>query len=62
MCKRKARRLNVPQLKDKANKSFQKTYNVNKTCQLKPGKGADISGLYYKHVTIVNDNSSIFSK
>jgi hypothetical protein len=29
---------------------------------LKPGKGAGICGLYYKHMTIVNDDSSIVSE
>jgi hypothetical protein len=31
-----------PKLTADAIQSFQKAFNVNKTCQLKPGKGADI--------------------
>jgi hypothetical protein len=27
--------------------------HINKTCQLKPGKGAGICGLYYKTLTII---------
>jgi hypothetical protein len=41
-CKHNARWLHVSQLKASVVYSFQKIYNVNKTCQLKPGKGAGI--------------------
>jgi hypothetical protein len=43
--------LNV--LKTNTAYSFQKSRNVNKTHQLKPGKGAGICGQYYKLFTAV---------
>ncbi len=42
-----------PSKKTSALYSFRKTYNVNKTRHPKPGKGADICGLYYKSFAII---------
>ncbi len=42
ICKHSARWLHLSRLKSNAVYSFRKTYNVNKTRQVKPGKGARI--------------------
>ncbi len=39
--------------------SFQKIYNLNKTCQLKPGKGAGICWVMEPHLT--NSDIIIFN-
>jgi len=42
ICKHIARWMDISQLKASAVNSFRKTYDINKTCQLKPGKGDGI--------------------